>query len=85
MQNKGLIKFLTWSFVLVCLYQLSFTIVTSRVEKNASAVADAYVQSKTAQDLINAKAKGDALYAQTLKDSLLVDREAQYHDSMASE
>ena len=85
MQNKGLIKFLTWSFVLVCLYQLSFTIVTSRVEKNASAVADAYVQSKTAQDLINAKAKGDALYAQTLKDSLLVDREAQYLDSMASE
>ena len=85
MQNKGLIKFLTWSFVLVCLYQLSFTIVTSRVEKNASAVADAYVQSKTTQDLINAKAKGDVLYAQTLKDSLLVDREAQYLDSMASE
>ena len=85
MQNKGLIKFLTWSFVLVCLYQLSFTIVTSRVEKNASSVANAYVQSKTAQDLINAKAKGDALYAQTLKDSLLIDREAQYLDSMASE
>ena len=85
MQNKGLIKFLTWSFVLVCLYQLSFTIVTSRVEKKASSVADAYVQSKTAQDLINAKAKGDALYAQTLKDSLLIDREAQYLDSMASE
>ncbi len=85
MQNKGLIKFLTWAFVLVCLYQLSFTIVTSRVEKKASAAADAYVESKTAQDLINAKAKGDALYAQTLKDSLLIDREAQYLDSMASE
>ena len=85
MQNKGLIKFLTWSFVLVCLYQLSFTFVTSRVEKKASAAANAYVESKTAQDLINAKAKGDALYAQTLKDSLLVDREAQYLDSMATE
>lgn len=85
MQNKGLIKFLTWSFVLVCLYQLSFTIVTSRVEKKASTAANAYVQSKTAEDLINAKAKGDALYAQTLKDSLLIDREAQYLDSMASE
>ena len=85
MQNKGLIKFLTWSFVLVCLYQLSFTFVTSRVEKNASAAANAYVESKTAQDLISAKANGDALYAQTLKDSLLVDREAQYLDSMASE
>ena len=52
---------------------------------NASAAANAYVESKTAQNLINAKAKGDALYAQTLKDSLLVDREAQYLDSMASE
>ena len=85
MQNKGLIKFLTWAFVLVCLYQLSFTFVTSRVEKNASAVADAYVQSKTTQNLISAKANGDELYAQTLKDSLLVAREAQYLDSMASE
>ena len=85
MQNKGLIKFLTWAFVLVCLYQLSFTFVTSRVEKNASAVADAYVQSATTQNFINAKANGDELYAQTLKDSLLVARESQYLDSMASE
>ena len=85
MQNKGLIKFLTWAFVLVCLYQLSFTFVTSRVEKNASAVADAYVQSTTTQNLISAKANGNELYAQTLKDSLLVAREAQYLDSMASE
>ena len=85
MQNKGLIKFLTWAFVLVCLYQLSFTFVTSRVEKNAAKAADAYVQSTTAQNLINTKSHGDALYAQTLKDSLLIDREAQYLDSMASE
>ncbi len=85
MQNKGLIKFLTWAFVLVCLYQLSFSFVTSRVEKNAAKAADAYVQSTTAQNLINAKSHGDALYAQALKDSLLIDREAQYLDSMASE
>ena len=85
MQNKGLIRFLTWAFVLVCLYQLSFSFVTSRVEKNAAKAADAYVQSTTAQNLINAKSHGDALYAQALKDSLLIDREAQYLDSMASE
>jgi SecD/SecF fusion protein len=85
MQNKGLIRFLTWAFVLVCLYQLSFTFVTSRVEKNAAKAADAYVQSTTAQNLINTKSHGDALYAQALKDSLLIDREAQYLDSMASE
>jgi len=85
MQNKGLIRFLTWAFVLVCLYQLSFTFVTSRVEKNAAKAADAYVQSTTAQTLINTKSHGDGLYAQALKDSLLIDREAQYLDSMASE
>ena len=85
MQNKGLIRFLTWAFVLVCLYQLSFTFVTSRVEKNAEKAAEAYVQSTTAQNLISNKSHGDALYAQSLKDSLLIDREAQYLDSMASE
>lgn len=58
MQNKGLIKFLTWAFVLVCLYQLSFTFVTSRVEKNAAKAADAYVQSTTAQNFINTKSHG---------------------------
>ena len=85
MQNKGLIRFLTWAFVLVCLYQLSFTFVTSRVEKNAAKAADAYVQSTTAQNLINTKSHGDALYAQSLKDSLSIAREAAYLDSMASE
>ncbi len=85
MQNKGLIKFLTWAFVLVCLYQLSFTFVTSRIEKNAKSAADAYVQNQATQNLISAKANGSEVYAQTLTDSLLVDREAAYLDSMASE
>lgn len=85
MQNKGLIRFLTWAFVLVCLYQLSFTIVTSIVEKNAKAAAEAYVASNETQTFINTQAKGDKLYAQALTDSLLVDREAQYTDSMATE
>ena len=85
MQNKGLIRFLTWAFVLVCLYQLSFTFVTSRVEKNAEKAAKAYVEGTTAQNLIATKSHGDALYAQTLKDSLLIAREAQYLDSMATE
>lgn len=85
MQNKGLIKFLTWAFALVCLYQLSFTFVTSRVEKKAKAAAEAYVQNAATQNLISTKAHGDEVYAQTLKDSLLVEREAAYLDSMASE
>ncbi len=35
MQNKGAIKFIAVAFALVCLYQLSFTYVTWRVEKKA--------------------------------------------------
>lgn len=85
MQNKGLIKFLTWAFVLVCLYQLSFTVVTNTVEKRARADAEAYVQSSTTQSWIDRKAHGDVNLAQTLKDSLQVARESQYLDSMASE
>lgn len=85
MQNKGLIKFLTWAFVLVCLFQLSFTIVTSHVQKNAKQAADAYVQNPATKKFIDTKAGGDALYAQALTDSLLVSSEAQYLDSMAGE
>ena len=85
MQNKGLIRFLTWAFVLVCLFQLSFTVVTNHIQSNAAKAADAYVNSTETQNLINAKTQGDALHAQTLADSLRISREAQYLDSMASE
>ncbi len=85
MQNKGLIRFLTWAFVLVCLFQLSFTIVTTKIQKNAANAADAYVNCVETQDAINAKTQGDALYARTLADSMRTAREAQYLDSMASE
>lgn len=85
MQNKGLIKFLTWAFVLVCLYQLSFTFVTSRVQRNANAAAEAYVNSSEAQKLINDKANGDEIHVQALTDTMLIQREADYLDSMAGE
>jgi len=39
MQNKGAIKFIAIALALVCVYQLSFTYVTKRVEKNAKAYA----------------------------------------------
>ncbi len=42
MQNKGLIKFLTWAFGLACLFQLSFSVVTSVVESNAKKDAHNY-------------------------------------------
>ena len=44
MQAKGLVKFFGIALMLVCLYQLSFTFFTSRVEKQA----DAYAENKIA-------------------------------------
>lgn len=39
MQNKGLVKFIAIIFALVCIYQLSFTFVTSHYEKKAKEFA----------------------------------------------
>jgi len=39
MQNKGLVKFFAILFGLVCIYQLSFTFVSGRIEDDAKAVA----------------------------------------------
>lgn len=43
MQGKGLIKFFLVTLVIVCLYQLSFTWVASRIEKDAVAFAESQV------------------------------------------
>lgn len=39
MQNKGLVKFFAILFGLVCIYQLSFTFVSGRIEDDAKAIA----------------------------------------------
>lgn len=44
MQNKGAIKFVGIMFALVCIYQLSFTWVTSRQEKKANEYAQGDIQ-----------------------------------------
>ncbi|MBP5327482.1 MAG: protein translocase subunit SecDF [Bacteroidales bacterium] len=46
MQNKGLIRFLAICFVLVCLFQLSFSFATKKVENKAKARAERYVESE---------------------------------------
>ncbi len=76
---------MAWAFVLACLYQLSFTLVSSNIESKAKKAAQMYATSNETQALIANKAKGDELYAQVVKDSLLNVREAEYLDSMASE
>ena len=82
MQNKGLIKFLAWAFALVCLFQLSFTIVTNVIQSKAKTEAKNYVNSEQVQKLIADKSQFEA---QIITDSIMNAREAHYLDSMATE
>lgn len=62
MQNKGLIKLFALLFGLVSIYQLSFTFITSKVEKDAEAYAASRI-SETEADYV---AKREALEASYL-------------------
>ena len=84
MQNKGLIKFLAWAFALVCLFQLSFTVVTSNIERKARKTAENYIKSEQIQKLVGERTT-NSVDAQILFDSLQNAREARYLDSMATE
>ena len=84
MQNKGLIRFLAWAFALVCLFQLSFTVVTSSVESKAKKAAENYITSEQTQKLV-ADRTNNNVDAQILVDSLRNAREERYLDSMANE
>ena len=85
MQNKGLIRFLTICFALVCLFQLSFTFATRNVEKHAKEATKAYVSSDATQALAKKLAKNDEKLAMIAADSLGVAFESHYLDSMANE
>ncbi len=52
MQNKGLIRFLAISFLLVCLFQLSFSFVTRNIENSAKKRAAAFVEGTKGKQLI---------------------------------
>ncbi len=84
MQNKGLIKFLAWAFALVCLFQLSFTVATSMVQRKAKADAKNYVNSEQVRQMV-ASRTSDELEARMVSDSIFNAREAHYLDSMANE
>lgn len=85
MQNKGLIKFLTWAFALVCLFQLSFSVVTRNIEKKARNYAQAVVESEATKTEAMKMANNDQLVAKFILDSIYTNAEANYLDSMASE
>lgn len=79
MQNKGVIKAIAVVFALICLYQLSFTYFTKRVENNAKE----YATNQYAVNLAKTLAKGDALREQEIFDSISSARENFYLDSVS--
>lgn len=80
MQNRGAIKFFAIAFALVCLYQLSFTFVTSRVEKKAKE----YANNEIAVQEANKLAKGNQGLETYLMDSISTARENYYLDSISN-
>jgi SecD/SecF fusion protein len=80
MQNRGAIKFFAILFALVCLFQLSFTFVTARIESKARDYANSEVTEKMAEEL----AKGDELLKGFYVDSIARARENYYLDSISN-
>ncbi|MDR0364725.1 MAG: protein translocase subunit SecDF [Bacteroidales bacterium] len=78
MQNKGIIKFFAIVFVIVCLFQLSFTFFSTRVERRAKA----YANDSRAEELIASLSNGDVGREAFLRDSIYNAREQYYLDSM---
>ncbi|MFA6199486.1 MAG: protein translocase subunit SecDF [Bacteroidales bacterium] len=79
MQNKGAIKIIAIIFALVCLYQLSFTFFTKRVESNAKE----YALNSYAKNQAKIQANGNALREQEILDSISTERENNYLDSIS--
>lgn len=81
MQNKGAIRFFAIAFAVVCAFQLSFTIVTTLVEKKAKN----YASNEQAIALAKQLAKNDATNETRLTDSIQKARTRYYLDSVANQ
>lgn len=75
MQNKGAIRFFAIAFALACIFELSFTLVTNSVEKDAKE----YAETKFA-----ALSKAGNAAAQSNPDSVKSAYERRYLDSMST-
>ncbi len=81
MQNRGAIKFFAILFALVCLFQLSFTFITSRIESKARDYAKSEITTNLAKELAN----GDELLEGYYTDSISHARQNYYLDSMSNQ
>ncbi|MBU1368019.1 MAG: protein translocase subunit SecDF [Bacteroidetes bacterium] len=78
MQNKGAIKVFAIAFAIVSLYQLSFTFVSQKIEKDAARYAESNVGVELAKEL----AQGDEVMYGHIHDSIFNARKTYYLDSM---
>lgn len=80
MQQKGVVKFFTILFVIVCLFQLSFTLISYIY----SGKAEDYANSPVVQEMAGKMSKGDPVRMDYLADSIRKSRLEYFNDSMAS-
>ncbi|MBZ0242004.1 MAG: hypothetical protein K8F24_02200, partial [Bacteroidales bacterium] len=81
MQNKGAIKVFAIAFAIVSLYQLSFTFISQKIERDAVA----YATSEVTENLANKLAQGDELMYGHYLDSITKARQTYYLDSMENQ
>lgn len=78
MRNKGLILFFTILIALICVYCLSFTFVSTSVERKAKAHADEVLNSPESVQLIAQLADGEPMLEKHLRDSIYDANESDY-------
>ena len=82
MQSKGAIRFVAVLLLLASIWQLSFTLVTNRQEKNAAKYAEAKAEAAMQTAAFSKVAEGDKAF---YLDSLKKDENRRYIDSISSE
>ncbi|HNY02548.1 MAG TPA: protein translocase subunit SecDF [Bacteroidales bacterium] len=80
MQHKGVVKFFAITFILVCLFQLSFTVISYYY----SGRSEAYANSALVKSEARKMAQGDRLKEEYFYDSISKSRQEYFNDSMAS-
>lgn len=81
MQNKGAIRLFAIIFAAICIYQLTFTFMSRKIEGDAKEYANASDVVELANDLAN----GNALKEGIIFDSISKQREKFYLDSIQNE
>ncbi len=80
MQHKGVVKFFAITFILVCLFQLSFTFISYYY----SGKSDDYANSPQVKTMATRMAQGNPIKEEYFYDSISKSRLEYFNDSMAS-